>query len=126
MVAFSAPTPNEDRTLSGRRCPTCDRPLARYQQCLPCRRPMAQRDRPAFRHARPLRAKPTRQRTRLGIPIEEYRARVEAGEAWCGGHKTWHPSEAFGAGWGCKKYHRDYQRNLRAVQQEANRAQPKA
>ena len=32
----------------------------------------------------------------LGVPLAEYRARVEAGERWCWGHKAWEPRDAFG------------------------------
>lgn len=33
---------------------------------------------------------------KLGIPVEDYLARVDAGEKWCGGCKAWHPRSAFG------------------------------
>lgn len=32
----------------------------------------------------------------IGLPIETYRARVEAGQKWCCGCKDWHPRESFG------------------------------
>ena len=28
--------------------------------------------------------------TRLGIPVEQYRANVKAGQKWCSGHREWH------------------------------------
>lgn len=31
----------------------------------------------------------------LGIPFSEYMAHIDAGEAWCIGHKTWEPEAAF-------------------------------
>lgn len=59
---------------------------------------------------------------RNGATVEEHRARVAAGEAWCGGHKAFHPVAEFGAGWACRAYHRDDQRARRAARQEANHA----
>jgi 5-methylcytosine-specific restriction endonuclease McrA len=33
----------------------------------------------------------------LGIPLEEYAARLDAGEKWCTSCKRWHPRSAFGS-----------------------------
>lgn len=33
---------------------------------------------------------------RIGVTEEAYRARLAAGDKWCGGCRAWHPREAFG------------------------------
>jgi len=35
--------------------------------------------------------------TRLGLTLEQYRARVALGEKWCTGCKAWHGTDAFSA-----------------------------
>ena len=37
--------------------------------------------------------------TRLGIPYDDYRAQVAAGNKWCSACQTWHPLSAFGRRW---------------------------
>jgi hypothetical protein len=32
---------------------------------------------------------------RIGVDPDEYMRRIEAGEKWCCGCKTWHPASAF-------------------------------
>lgn len=36
-----------------------------------------------------------RSANRLGMPVEEYVARVERGERWCSGHRRFEPSNGF-------------------------------
>jgi hypothetical protein len=36
--------------------------------------------------------------TAIGVPLDIYEARLEAGERWCAHHKTWHPSGEFSRG----------------------------
>lgn len=59
---------------------------------------------------------------RLGISLNEYTARREAGERWCSGHKRWEPESGFircawktgGVGGRCIESHRLLQQERRA------------
>ncbi len=33
---------------------------------------------------------------RVGLTVEEYRKRIDAGEKWCHAHRAWHPTAEFG------------------------------
>lgn len=77
-----------------RHCPTCDRPLAKFQQCVPCRRPMAVKPALLTTRERGIRSAASR----IGIEAEEYRRHLENGEKWCSYHEEWHRKDVFRRG----------------------------
>jgi hypothetical protein len=78
-------------------CQACGAPRRPGQQCPGCvgpRRPRRERNRypgPNVRGAKMAAAK-------LGIPVEEWRRHIAAGERHCGYHRRWHPKAAFDRG----------------------------
>lgn len=83
-LAPQVPSVGVARTL-GRYCGQCGRgPLSKGQHC-----PHGQR------RGRSMETRMEIGATKLGISADEYRAHVEAGEKWCGGHREWHARDAF-------------------------------